>query len=221
MPAATAAAPAPTESSGAHVPDEGLRARKKRATRRALRLAALSLVAEHGLAGVTVEEIAAAADVSSRTFFNYFTGKEDALVGSDPDLAPSLAREITARPAHETPLEALRAVFVHYCETVLIDEKIWRLRLKVIADHPVLLPSLLGVSAELERTLTAAVAARTGTDPDRNLYPSLVVNVAVAASRTALQVCGAGGFTRPLADMVSDVFDALVAGLPAPAADGG
>lgn len=61
--------------------DVGLRERKRRATRYAIQLAALELAQEHGFDGVTVDEISHAANVSPRTFFNYFPSKEAAVIG--------------------------------------------------------------------------------------------------------------------------------------------
>ena len=60
-----------------------LRERKKQQTRQALHDAALTLVSAHGLDGVTVEQICADADVSPRTFFNYFSSKAHAALGLD------------------------------------------------------------------------------------------------------------------------------------------
>ena len=81
----------------------GRRDRKKQATRRALRNAALQLVAERGFAHVTVEDIAEAADVATRTFFNYFPSKESAVIGADPErieeMRASLLRGLTGRPS--------------------------------------------------------------------------------------------------------------------------
>src|ERR1044071_5646675 len=68
--------------------DLGLLERKRLATRKAIQVAALELVAEHGLSGVTVDEISRVADISPRTFFNYFPSKEEAVVG-DPPRRPS------------------------------------------------------------------------------------------------------------------------------------
>src|SRR5215470_9587187 len=92
-------------------PPVSLRERKKAATRRLLRRAALDLVAERGLANVTVEDIAEAADVSPRTFFNYFPSKEAALFGgSDPDRADRLRKRVASEAPGEPALSALRTV---------------------------------------------------------------------------------------------------------------
>ena len=88
----------------------GRRDRKKLATNQSLRSAALRLVAERGLHEVTVEDIAEAADVSVRTFFNHFPSKEDAIVGLDPERVVQLRDALIARPAEEPPLVALKAV---------------------------------------------------------------------------------------------------------------
>ena len=93
-------------------PRASLRERKKLATRRSLRRAALDLVAERGFAHVTVEDIAEAADVSPRTFFNYFPSKEAALFGADPERIAGLRERVVHTAPGEPALEALRMVLV-------------------------------------------------------------------------------------------------------------
>lgn len=77
------AAAEPADATGAAdaVPSEGLRERKKRERGHALRQAALELALENGYSNVTVEDICERCGVSRRTFFNYFTSKEEALLG--------------------------------------------------------------------------------------------------------------------------------------------
>src|ERR1700758_5184028 len=91
-------------------PPVSLRERKKIATRRLLRCAALDLIAERGLANVTVEDIAEAAEVSPRTFFNYFPSKEAVLFGGDQDRAAQLRDGIMSEAPGKSALDALRQV---------------------------------------------------------------------------------------------------------------
>src|ERR1700749_3618839 len=93
-------------STAAGEPRVSLRERKKLATRRALRRHALGLVAKRGFANVTVEDIAEAADVSPRTFFNYFPSKEAALFGADPDRAASLRDRLVRTTPGSSALDA-------------------------------------------------------------------------------------------------------------------
>src|SRR5690348_3677843 len=90
------------------LPRPGLRERKKQRTRDALVRAALELFATHGYERTTVDDIAAAVDVSQRTFFRYFASKEE-VAFFVPRLAESRVVEaVRGRPAGEAPLEALR-----------------------------------------------------------------------------------------------------------------
>ncbi|MFC6937901.1 TetR/AcrR family transcriptional regulator [Actinomadura yumaensis] len=79
----------------------GLRERKKRETRAALSLAAIRLCVERGWGDVTIEDIAEAANVSVRTFRNYFSGKAEAVAARHLDRMLAIADELRARPAAE------------------------------------------------------------------------------------------------------------------------
>lgn len=94
-------------------PVEGMRTRKRRQTRERIVNAALQLFSEKGFDSVTVDEIAATADVSKRSFFDYFPTKEDVIFAWQDDFGKALADAIAARPARESPVltveEALTA----------------------------------------------------------------------------------------------------------------
>lgn len=200
----------------AEEPAEGLRDRKKRATRRALRLAALRLVIEHGLDGVTIDDVAAAAGVSTRTFFNYFDGKEHALVGNDPDLAARLAETLRERPADEGVVDALRATLTEYARSVVLDDETWQLRTVVLARHPHLLGALAAQSQALEATLRDVIGERAGIDPAQHPYPAFAAAVAVAVVVSAVRHSGGTRRAAGLAEVVDGHFDTLARGLTPP-----
>lgn len=189
--------------------EPGLRERKKRATRRALQLAALRLVAERGLDDVTVEQIAAAAGVSPRTFFNYFTTKEDALSSLDPDAVDEACRAILARPAGEPPYAAVRAVLRERAERVAADAEFWRLRSQVVSAYPELSVRIVGASVRADRRMTLALAERMGVDPGLDLRPGLVVGAATTARRVAIHTWLAEGQQRDLLEVVDEAFVTL------------
>jgi AcrR family transcriptional regulator len=194
----------------------GLRERKKLATRMALHEAALRLVADRGLDHVSIDDIAVRADVSPRTFFNYFSSKDDAVLGLDPDSSAEQVAAFLARPAHETPVQALRAVAHAQAEEMATDTELWPLRLKVIDSTPALLAQLAAAFGEGERALAAAIAERTGARAGADAYPTLLAGVAGVAMRTALHRWFAGDFIAALPDLVDEAWDLMAAGLPAP-----
>jgi AcrR family transcriptional regulator len=197
-------------------PSSGLRERKKLATRLALHEAALRLVAERGLDAVSVDDIAERADVSPRTFFNYFPSKVDAVLGLDPDHARQQADAVLARPADETPVQALRAVARAQAAEMAGDTELWPLRLQVIDAHPALLAQLAAAFGEAEGILAGALAERTGTRVGVDVHPTLLAGVAGVAMRTSLHRWLASDFTASLPDLVDEAWDLLTAGLPAP-----
>ena len=84
----------------------GLRERKKIRTRDAIRREAFRLFERNGYPNTTVEQIAAAADISSRTFFRYFPAKEHVLI--DDDLIPPIIDAFIAAPPEMAPLQAYK-----------------------------------------------------------------------------------------------------------------
>jgi AcrR family transcriptional regulator len=89
------------------VAQASLRERKKARTRASLREHALRLFREQGYQATTVEQIAAAADVSPSTFFRYFPTKEDVVLQDDMDTR--LLEAFARQPADLTPIAAVRA----------------------------------------------------------------------------------------------------------------
>src|SRR3954464_5075388 len=93
-------------------PPSGRRERKKQATREALIDAAFKLFGEKGFEATTVEEIADAVDVSSRTFFRYFASKEDVALSFQEDQNEAGLAMLAARPREEPVVTALRRAVV-------------------------------------------------------------------------------------------------------------
>ena len=164
-----------------------------------------------------MDDVAARAGVSPRTFFNYFPTKDDAVLGLDPADAERLTAGLSARPAEDSPLDALRAVQLEQAAAMAAEpEGLWPLRLRVIEAHPVLVTRLHAVFGRSERALAEAIAARTGTRVDADVYPTLLAAVAGAAMRTALHRWLDSDFTASLPRLVDEAWDVLAAGLPAP-----
>lgn len=190
----------------ARAPDS-LRERKKRATRRALTDAALRLALDKGLEHLTVEEISEAADVSPRTFFNYFSGKEEAILGDDLPLAGQEQAMAIIGEA-DSVLGGLHHLAATIAEQTEARRENIRMRRKLMERHPELIPRMFAVFGDFERALTAAVAARTKTSPD-DIYPQLAAALAVTAMRVAVRRWTLCHGDQPLEHHVNEVFALL------------
>ena len=195
---------------------EGLRERKKAETHQALAKAALDLADRLGPDRVTVEAIADAAGVSPRTFFNYFSSKEDAIVGIAPAQSSALLADLLSRPEGEPLLDALRAVVLAAAERLQAVGDDWVIRHRLIQKHHALAVTRSSWFAEVERRMAEEIARRTGLDPGLDVYPALVVSATIGALRVAIDVWQERGRTGALETLIDDAFDVLAQGLQVP-----
>jgi AcrR family transcriptional regulator len=202
-------------------PPASLRERKKAATRMLLRRAALELVAERGLANVTVEDIAEAAEVSPRTFFNYFPSKEAALFSGDPERAAELrdlvATALPGRPA----VDALRVALAEDAERTTRevrslggDPAEWLRRMKIARSDPHIRAAHAAQMSMTERAIAEGLATRLGADLETDPYLGLLAAVAVAIVRSCLNFWAGIGGAVELGQLIDQAFQALADGLP-------
>ncbi|GGR90031.1 TetR family transcriptional regulator [Streptomyces humidus] len=168
-----------------------LRERKKQRTRDALLRAAVELFTSQGYDRTTVDEIADAVDVSQRTFFRYFAGKDEAALGLVEMTVARFVEAVRARPPQEAPLEALRRAVVDGWYSVnevvesVVPVELYLRMYRVIEETPVLLAAHLRRSAEAEEDLARVIAEREGLDVDADPRPRLAVAVFSGVMRAA------------------------------------
>ncbi|MFF5209252.1 TetR family transcriptional regulator [Streptosporangium sp. NPDC000396] len=197
----------------------GLRERKKEELRIALSWAAIRLTVERGFDNVKVEDIAAEAGVSPRTFNNYFSSKAEAIAARQYERFAQIAQELRARPDDEPLWEAIgHAVQARFALGMTEDEapfdERWSAGVKLMLQHPAIQGELLRAGRTAQEELAAAVAERTGTDLDRDLYPHLVAGSVTAALSAVAELLLRADSRPPAADLLRDAFHQVTAGLP-------
>lgn len=194
----------------------GLRERKKAAARAAMSQAAMRLAVERGVEQVTIDAIAAAADVSTSTFHNYFSGKEEAILSVLRDQMLGSVDMLRARPADEPVWDML--LHVASAQVSVADDELDELlvRIRLVETSPGLVPHRADLFEEVERTVAEIVAQRTGTSVDDDLYPRLICVAASAAMAAALKAWAAGRRGTNPVPLIAEAFALLRAGLPEP-----
>ena len=143
----------------------GLRERKKLKTKAAIQSAAIELFLRQGFDETTVEQIAAAAEISPSTFFNYFPTKEDVVFQDELD--PLILAAFDAQPAGTNPIRAIRnAMKSVFKEITPEQDRLVRERIALMSSTPSLRAAMLAQFAELVDQIAALVAGRSGGSPD-------------------------------------------------------
>ena len=151
--------------------EQGLRSRKQARTRRELERAALTLFEANGYEETTVEEIAAAVEVSPRTFFRYFGSKEDVLFGDEQDQVAELRRIIRDCPNAAIDMSALEEVLLTFTNYLSSEHQPLLTRAALVAQNPRLGERSLKVLRSWEVTLAGELASQAGMDaPDLRLW---------------------------------------------------
>jgi AcrR family transcriptional regulator len=192
----------------------GLRERKKARTRAAIREHALRLFSEQGYSATTIEQIAAAAEVSPATFFRYFPTKEDVVLQDDVDIIT--LQELQAQPPDLSPIAAFRAAAVAARAKMTHDDlERFALTTRLTFTTPEIRARAIDELIRTADVIAAAIAARLGRSPDdfavRNLAGA-IIGVIMTSTMPWEQMTAAS------ADYVYDRIDAglahLEAGLP-------
>jgi len=174
------------------IAEPGLRERKRLATRHAIQMAAIELAFERGVDGATVDEISRRADVSPRTFFNYFPSKEAALIGEMPVLPPrDRVEEFVSAGPDSVLLDDLGALISGATDELMSDSVLNRERIALLKRHAELFAMRMGAMREFEDALCAVVAERLARDE-----PGIADDAGLLESRSRLITLVAFGAIR-------------------------
>src|SRR3984893_17554280 len=166
------------------------RHRKRQQTRERLTRVAMALFLERGFEATTIDDIAAAADISRRSFFHYFASKEDVVFAWHEEFTVALTAAIAARPAGESMLSAAENAIAALAKQLEPDEAIAMAQLK--RDNPALQARDQVKYEKLERALAEALGKRAGHKTER-LRARLVAMIATGAMRIGGELWAAEG----------------------------
>src|SRR5262249_31320355 len=197
---------------------EGLRERKRRETRVALNQTAIRLCIQRGWENVTVDDIATAANVSPRTFRNYFSTKAEAVAAGHLVRMQHIADELRARPADEQLWTAITNSVSAQFEPPgqrgkeFPDASPWIERIRFLFTEPAIRGEVLKASASAQSDWAKAIAERIGVSRANELYPQLVAAMVVAVVGVVSERWLVDGPSGSIVPLMRTAFDLVAAG---------
>ena len=184
----------------------GLRERKKQETLRRIIDAGICLFIEQGIDSTTVDQIAAKAGISRRTFFLYLKSKDDILLSLQSQMGDLITERIRLADDTASPIDAVRAAVIDVCAQVPADDlaaidRLMRTSAAVQARKQV-------TYVEQERRLVDGLRSR-WPSPEREMALRLVAMLAMGAIRLATEALGREGERRSLVELLKVNFDVL------------
>lgn len=187
----------------------GLRERKKLQTWRDIRAAATRFLKDRDFADVSVDMIAAEANVSRATFFNYFASKDAAVFDADPEELAAYTALLDARPGDEPVWTSVQQILVTTIESV--SEQIV-VQHHLLQRNPTLASSGRTFGDQFRHTLIQWATERAVAAGSTEFESALVVAAADAAATTAYRFWDPTSGAQALRDLITAAFDTAGAG---------
>jgi AcrR family transcriptional regulator len=187
----------------------GLRERKKRRSRETILTAAMALFRQRGYDDVTVEEVAVAAEVSTRTVYHYFSAKEDLVLQFHASALDELVQAIHEAPKRASAVDILAAAMVEGMDHE--HQSLASTRFEIMNRSPALQMKLRGRRAMWAEKIAEALVERGHFGGDRALA-TLFGRCVVSATETAVEAYIRDPAGGDIAHRLRDMFDVLGAG---------
>ena len=184
----------------------GLRERKKLKARRELERVALELFEDKGFERTTIREIADAADMSPRTFFRYFSSKEEVIFARTSDDIEALKVRLRSRPESESPYESLRHAFIEWADRLQDSKEDIGARVQVTVAADALRRRAAQLRDDFAGTLAGELSERAPYSDGRH---TLVASVCVQTMMFALIQWNRADQQRHLREFVREGFERL------------
>jgi len=188
-----------------------VRERSRRAVRDELTQLAQSLFVEKGYDETTIDDLAAAAGMSKRTFFRYFASKEDLVVGKYEVLGEQLAEDLAERPSDEPLWTSLRHVFdrvVRYFESETRSATTIAME-NIVRDHPSLNASYLDRISRMQELVLAEARTRAGRQDLADPRIHAIVGAAFSCLIAAWTSWLATDQSQPFGDLLDQAMGAI------------
>lgn len=189
-----------------------LRERTRRAVRAELLAVAMDLFTRRGYDTTTIDEIVAAAGMSRRSFFRYFTSKEDVVLGHLDSLGEELAEALAQRPAGEDAWTALRRAFDVFLAHHARDPQDALAIRRMLDSNPDLRARNLEKQCRWHEQLLPHVAPRLAAAPADNgvdARPAAMIGAALACLEAANRAWKACDGEHSLDRILDDVMRAV------------
>jgi AcrR family transcriptional regulator len=192
---------------------QGLRERRRLRLMAEIERTAFELFAARGYDAVTVDEIAAACDISQRTFFRHFAAKEDLLFGGPVQMESALLRALAAMSPDMSPLDALHGAILQFNREMASDPEMTALRVQVMRNSQATLTAIVAQRRALHQELTVALAGLMGVDETADMRPALIVSLSLQARWVAVWHWLAAGAQTPVVPVVERALRIAADGL--------